>query len=335
MDIEAGTELIDYLRAAGHLKADETPAVHILSGGVSNRTVLVQRTDGPDMVIKQSLAKLRVKADWYSDPSRIYREAEGMRLLAQLVPDGATPALLFEDRANHLLAMEAIPAPHTNWKQDLLSGHIDTRVVEQFGVCLAAIHAFNPEGYPPGGMLQGLAFFESLRLEPYYLYTASHVPAAADFLHALVAETRSQKLALVHGDYSPKNVLVHNGRMVLLDHEVIHLGDPAFDVGFSMTHLLSKAHHMPAYRNTLLQAATQYWAAYRKGASGYSWFAESEIRAVRHTLACMLARVAGKSPLEYLDASTQQKQQQMVCTLMQAPPASMPALLETIAELLT
>ena len=114
MDIEAGTELVDYLIAAGHLTTDESPTVRILSGGVSNRTVLVQRTAGPDMVIKQSLAKLRVKADWFSDPSRIFREAEGMRLLTELVPAGATPALLFEDKANHLLAMEAIPQPHTN-----------------------------------------------------------------------------------------------------------------------------------------------------------------------------------------------------------------------------
>ncbi|MEM8487845.1 MAG: aminoglycoside phosphotransferase family protein [Bacteroidota bacterium] len=334
MNIESGAQLVDYLRTRGYLKAGEMPEVTVLAGGVSNRTVLVQVPGQQGMVVKQALAKLRVKTDWFSDPSRIFREAEGMRLLADLVSQGTVPALLFEDRAHHVLGMEAIAMPHTNWKTDLLAGTINLDIVQQFGRSLAAIHAFSPADYPVDGVLRGLGFFDSLRLDPYYRYTASQVPEAATFLHQLVADTQKHQVTLVHGDYSPKNVLIRNGQMVLLDHEVIHLGDPAFDVGFSMTHLLSKMHHMPAHRSQLREAAAHYWQQYAAEARNHFWFASSETRAVRHTLACMLARVAGKSTLEYLDAATRRRQQHLMCDMLHHPPPTMADLIHSFAQLI-
>ena len=105
-------------------------------------------------------------------------------------------------------------------------------------------------------MFDDRSFFESLRLEPYYLYTATQVPAGRDVpATSWSRDTRERRLTLVHGDYSPKNVLVHDDRLILLDHEVIHWGDPAFDVGFALTHLLSKAHHLPTHREAFARAA--------------------------------------------------------------------------------
>ncbi len=106
-------------------------------------------------------------------------------------------------------------------------------------------------------------FFESLRLEPYFGFTASEVPEARQFLLDLIDETRAHVETLVHGDYSPKNILVHDGRLVLLDHEVIHFGDPTFDLGFSLTHFLSKAHHLPDRREAFAEATRRYWDRYR------------------------------------------------------------------------
>ncbi len=329
MNIEDPEQLTVYLRAQGFIEAEEVVEMTTLAGGVSNRTVLMHRASGAGVVIKQALEKLRVKTDWFSDPSRIHREAEGIRLLSVLAPAGAVPAQVFEDFEHHLLAMEAVPQPHTNWKQDLLAGKVDLEIVKQFGQCLGQIHSkFEPATYPSDGIIQGLGFFESLRLEPYYLFTAQQVPAAADFMRALVEETRRQRHTLVHGDYSPKNVLVHNGRMVLLDHEVIHIGDPAFDVGFSMTHLLSKAHHLPASRDAFLEAAALYWQTYDAVVQSVGWYAELEPRAVRHTLACLLARVAGRSPLEYLSDGERERQQAIVVEMMGEAPMKMEDLIE-------
>src|SRR6476469_672492 len=142
----------------------------------------------------------------------------------------------------------------------LLAGRVVTSHVDQFAALLASIHRRAAEA--PGPLRDAFddrTFFESLRVEPYYQYTAAQVPASAGFFAELVEATRRRRLTLVHGDYSPKNVLIRDDRLVLLDHEVIHWGDPAFDVGFGLTHLLSKAHHLPAHRDDFLEAARLYW----------------------------------------------------------------------------
>jgi aminoglycoside phosphotransferase (APT) family kinase protein len=122
--------------------------------------------------------------------------------------------------------------------------------------------------------------------------------------------------------------------LILLDHEVIHFGDPAFDLGFSLTHLLSKAHHLPARRAAFGRAATRYWAVYRETAGDGAWTDDLDARAVRHTLGCLLARVRGRSPLEYLDDAERDRQARAVVALMAAPPPTVPALAARFTHLL-
>lgn len=329
LDIEQPAALLAYLRSTGRIAADEEPRFTVLTGGVSNRTVLVERGNGDAWVIKQALPKLRVQVDWFSPPERIHREALGLRWLARLAPLGTITPLVFEDHAHHLLAMEAVPRPHANWKTMLLSGQLEPDHVEQFAHLLGLIHRRGHEhkrDVEP--VFRDRSFFESLRLEPYYGYTATQVTEAAGFLTELIAATLARRDTLVHGDYSPKNILVHAGRLVLLDHEVIHFGDPGFDLGFSMTHLLSKAHHLPALRSAFASAALQYWTVYRETAGEVAWAADLEPRAVRHTLGCLLARVRGRSPLEYLSEEERTRQASAVVRLMAAPPATIADLVD-------
>lgn len=317
LDIERGRELLGYLRQLGRIGPVEEPDIEVLTGGVSNRTVLIRRPTGEAWVIKQALPQLRVSTVWLSSPERIYREADALRWLERLTPPGSVPRLLFEDRARYILAMQAVPQPHTNWKTLLLKGEVVQEHVIQFGKLLGRIHR---QGFEHRSallpFLGDTRFFESLRIEPYYLFAAQQVPEAAAFLTALVAETRSLQLTLVHGDYSPKNVLIYDRKIVLLDHEVCHIGDPAFDVGFSLTHFLSKAHHLPTSRTAFVAAAQIYWETYRQELGTIPWAQELEDRVVRHTLACLLARVAGRSPLEYLTTEERIRQQRIALTLM-------------------
>jgi 5-methylthioribose kinase len=329
LDIEQPDALITYLRRAGHIGPDEQPAVRALHGGVSNRTVWVERPSGEQWVLKQALEKLRVAVDWFSSPERIHREALGLRWLAQLAPPGTLPAFLFEDQAEHVLAMQAIPQPHANWKSLLLAGNLKTDHVQQFGRLLGTIHRCAAERSAELVPVFGdRSFFESLRLEPYYSYTATQVPAASDFLKALIAATRATGLTLVHGDYSPKNIVVYQERLILLDHEVIHWGDPAFDLGFSLTHLLSKAHHVAPMRVAFKEAARFYWHAYLETLGNVAWANGLEERAVQHTLACLLARVAGRSQLEYMDTFEKTRQREVVVSLMASLPTTIPDLIE-------
>lgn len=330
LDIERPGALLEYLRASGRVAPDEMPYIRALSGGVSNRTMWVGRSTGEAWVVKQALAKLRVEVDWFSSPERIHREADGLRWLAELAPAGSTPRLIFEDRGAHLIAMEAVPEPHENWKAVLLHRGPEPQHITQFAVLLAMIHAGawrRRDAVQPAFADRG--FFESLRLEPYYGYTAGRIGEAREFLTELIDDTRRRTLTLVHGDYSPKNVLVREGRLILLDHEVIHWGDPAFDVGFSMTHLLSKAHRVGGERERFADAARQYWSTYFGRVAAEPWARQLELFSVRHTLACLLARVAGRSPLEYLDATERSRQQAAVVSLMTNPhpPATIEALI--------
>jgi tRNA A-37 threonylcarbamoyl transferase component Bud32 len=303
-----------------------------LAGGVSNRVVQVTWADGRSWVLKQALSKLRVAVDWFSSPQRILVEAKALRWLNRLAPPGTTPAFRFEDPANHLMAMEAIPEDHENWKSVLLSGRVVTDHFEQFGFLLGMIHRKSVEFGPDVcAAFADPSYFESLRLEPYYLYTAERVPSASDFLRALSEETKRHKLSLVHGDFSPKNALLYRGKLVLLDYEVVHYGDPAFDVGFALTHFLSKANHMIEKRDRLTTAAAQFWRVYFKEVAPLGWDA-IEPRIVRHILGCLLARVAGKSPLEYLTADEAARQRSLTLLLMENPPNKVEDLIDEFAE---
>jgi aminoglycoside phosphotransferase (APT) family kinase protein len=298
LDIEDFEALRCYL--VQHVGRGEPVSLRKLLGGVSNRVVQVTWPDGGGWVLKQALEKLRVTVDWFSSPERILVEAKALRWLNRLAPPGTTPLFIFEDKANHLMAMEAIAEDHENWKSVLLSGRITADLFEQFGLLLGTIHRKSAESGPEARRaFAETVYFESLRLEPYYLYAAEQTPAAANFLKALAQETMCHKLSLVHGDFSPKNTLVWRGKLILLDHEVVHFGDPAFDVGFALTHFLSKAHHLSKDRASLADAASLFWRVYFKEIAPLGWDT-IEPRAVRHTLGCLLARVAGKSPLEYL-----------------------------------
>jgi aminoglycoside phosphotransferase (APT) family kinase protein len=161
------------------------------------------------------------------------------------------------------------------------------------------------------------SYFESLRLEPYYVYTSTQQPRSKAFYDKLIDATRSRRHTLVHGDFSPKNVLVHEGTLVLLDHEVIHWGDPAFDVGFMLAHLLSKARHLPEHRSDFVIAAHKFWISYFIQIKKAGWRKDLEVWAARHTLACLLARVDGRSPLEYLTPIEREQQREDVLQLMQ------------------
>ncbi len=329
LDVEQPRQLIAYLREAGHVGSDQEVAVKVLDGGVSNRTVLVTHPMGEAWVVKQALSKLRVEVDWFSNPERIHREALGMRWLERLAPPSTIAPFLFEDRENHLLAMEAVPQPHENWKEMLLGGRLKTDHVEQFARLLGIVHRGGYEHRAEAAkVFYDRSFFESLRLEPYYGYSAEQVPEAASFLRALIQETLYHRDTLVHGDYSPKNVLVRDERLILLDHEVIHFGEPAFDLGFSLTHFLSKANHLPRQRDDFANAARLHWTTYREEVGGLPWAWDLEERVVRHTLGCLLARVDGRSPLEYLDEEEASRQRESVLALIQDSPASVSGLVD-------
>ncbi len=334
LNIENHDELVPFLAQHGELERGEQAQCQNLAGGVSNRTVRVVRAGKPNLIVKQALSKLRVEADWFSSQDRIHREYAALGVFAALLP-GKVPVAILEDIQFHVIAMGEIPAPYINWKEGMLAGSIEIAHWISFGKMLAHVHTTTNKGLTGlPASLRDKSFFETLRLEPYYEYSGQQVPNVSEFLNDLIAETRSLSISLVHGDFSPKNVLIHNNSLYLLDFEVCHIGDPAFDVGFGLTHALSKALRLPQLRKELVQGAYRYWQGYSENRALQALDARIEPRVVRHTLACLLARAVGRSPLEYLSREQRLWQAQTAVDLIHMEIETVPDLIAEFRQLL-
>ena len=279
------------LRAAGRLGPDST--VRRLSGGVSSFIAVVDEAGGA-WVAKSARQRLDVQAEWLADPRRAQREGVILRALAGSLGPVRVPAVYRMHDAPPILELEWIGPPAASWKAELLAGRVDLAVVAALAAGMTVLHELAVPAELAGPDLadaEGAALFDSLRLDPYYRQVAADHPEHAAALAALIADCAAVRPPrLVHGDFTPKNVLVTNHAPVLLDWEVIHGGDPAFDLGMLTAHLLLKSCLIPA----LGPAARTLARSYRGPAD--------PALAVRHTGAIMLARLWGKSRVEYLTA---------------------------------
>ncbi|MCC6537866.1 MAG: phosphotransferase [Bryobacterales bacterium] len=268
--------------------ASEAWRARLLGGGVSNTVMLAEGAQsGRRLVLKQALGQLRVHEVWLADQKRIHREAAAIIALAPLLPPGAAPVVAFEDRANFIYAMEAAPEGSDDWKTRLMRGEADARVARQAVAILNALARGTVDAPRWRAEFGDQHCFDQLRLDPYYRFTAARHPDLREAFEEAITLAR-RPLAMVHGDFSPKNLLVSpEGVVTLIDFEVIHYGDPAFDAAFLLNHLLLKAAHgVPGARELG-----------RECAEALAWL---EPDSGRHLGCLHLARVDGKSPAEYL-----------------------------------
>ena len=320
--------MLDYLLRRGDVADLDGARVEMLGWGVSNVVLRVTRPTADDFIIKQSRKQLRTKTEWFSRLDRIYREIGMLQLLAPLLPAGVIPRILFEDRDNYLFAMEAFPANHVVWKQALLEGHLDPTVPERLGDFLSAIHAQTSCRTDLAQEWGDLEVFDQLRLDPFYRYLARVRPEAAEPVRRLIDQNLSIACGMVLADFSPKNILLAGDRIALVDFETGHYGDPAFDLGFFLSHLLLKAVRFAERFDDYADLTTRFWKHYQAGLTGVEQrpeFAPAELfrRTQGHLAGCMWARVDGKSPVDYLTDETSRQQVRDFCRgLFEVPAGS-------------
>lgn len=307
------TELIAALRGAG-LVGDGEVVLQPLAGGVSCDVWKVDGPQGP-IVVKRPLEKLRVAADWHAPVERSASEVRWLRFAGEVDP-GIAPEVLADFPKLNMFVLRFLPDCPV-WKDELMAGRIDVVFAAQVGRDISAVHAASANDPAIRDAFPDDAMFRALRVDPFLLYVAERNAEVAKPLRAIAADLVSTRTALVHGDVSPKNILVGPQGPVFLDAECAVLGDPAFDLAFCITHLLLKAVWLDSPAPQLAAAALA--DAY---ARAVDWEEPTGLllRAGNLAAALLLARIEGKSPAPYLtDPAHHQAVRRQAMVLLRAP----------------
>ncbi len=309
------------------IAVDEDPEMIELTGGVSAEIVLAKTRAGP-VCVKRTLPRLRVAGEWYASPARGEAEKKWIRLAGTFLPSNV-PKIVGEDPQAHTFAMVYLdPAHFKNWKSLLRDGDISVATAASVGRIIGTVHSRTAGDAVVAAAFANDQDFADLRLKPYLAAAADANPGVAAPLRHLIERTASTKIALVHGDYSPKNILIGPSGPVVLDAECAWYGDPAFDAAFCLNHLFLKCAWKPRNAEAYLACARAFLDAYLSAAAGLDG-KQLEARATTLLPGLMLARIDGKSPVEYLtDPAVRDKVRRFATAALSNPAVSLQPLLE-------
>ena len=290
--------LQEALTRLGLWRGGALPPFKALAGGVSSDIWRVDLASGP-ICIKRALAKLRVEMDWRAPVERNAYEVAWLEAARAIEPDAA-PEVLAHDAQAGLFAMPYLdPATHLSWKDELRRGRATPDDAAEVGRRIGHIHAATAGGDDIARQFPTDEIFHAIRLEPYLEATAARHPDLRDILFGLSRRTAGEKRTLVHGDVSPKNILIGPKGPVFLDAECAWHGDPAFDIAFCLNHMLLKslwnADERPLFHDCFGAMASAWLAQ-----TDWEPPANAEARAASLLPGLFLGRVDGKSPIEYV-----------------------------------
>lgn len=290
MELQSAKQVEEYVSNL----IDGTIQVVRLSGGVS---CSVWKTTVGDQrwVVKQALGKLDVEEDWFADVQRIEREQQAMRFLEPIMPEGSVPKILHSDASNHLYFMSCAPDEAVPWKEKLMEGEFHAGAARYAGMLLREMHENSRllATKEQQEAFSDMTFFRELRVEPFHQHLLIKFPELSTEMEALICDLTEYRSCLVHGDFSPKNMLVDPmQQIILLDYEVAHWGNPVFDLAFMLTHLLLKG--------WALQKQTEALKLMEQFLQAYDFRQETDTRLIGHTGALLLARMDGKSTVSYV-----------------------------------
>lgn len=326
MNAEFDARCVALLTRLGICAPDAVTEILPLAGGVASDIAAVTFADRT-VCVKFALSKLKVAADWFVPVRRGRAEYAWLKVAGETVP-AAVPQLYGWSDAENGFAMEYVAGPDVYlWKAALLQGVAPNGQAQLVADALGRVHAASTRTGFDTSPFDNADDFDAIRLEPYLRFTAGLHPALADRLGALADATKASRTALVHGDVSPKNILFRDGRPIILDAECATMGDPAFCVN----HLVLKSFHLPALRDSLRAEVLSFWAAY---ARHVVWEPAPDVEARIAALlpALMLARVDGKSPVEYLAEPQRAAVRAAAIPLISTPPSTLSALLSRLPQ---
>ena len=309
-----------WLVSHGLLAANVPVEAEELPGGVSAVVVAV-RGDEVAAVVKQALPRLRVHDEWRAKPERTDTEFRAMQLCSELTP-GSVPRVLAHDPAEHVLAMQLVPAEARNWQAEIGHGRPHVDAGAWAGATLATWHAATAGRAEIAAAFGDFEAFEQLRLRPFHETVMRRRPELAALVAPYVAELRAERRCLVHGDYAAKNMLVTvDGRRWVLDFETAHTGNPVFDLGFFLSFVVLSAVRWPALAAELRAVADAFEGAYAEVAG--DGFAGDAASITGHTACLVLSRTDGTSPAQFLDDDSREHARRIGIQLLERPQAGL------------
>jgi 5-methylthioribose kinase len=219
--------------------------------------------------------------------------------------------------------MTAAPRECVTWKSEVLAGRARTDVAESCGALLGHLHCETWHDADLADRLNDRQFFDDLRLDPFYRQVARVHSDLQPAVEQLIDSTWNERHSLVHGDFSPKNLLVGGGCLILIDFEVGHYGDPAFDLGFFLSHLMLKAFYHAPLEQPYFGLVDSFWKNYLERISEKVSAHEIDClvhRAIQNFAGCALARLDGKSKVDYLQVEDRRRQMRQLCRVIFADP---------------
>jgi 5-methylthioribose kinase len=300
--------LPEYLKNAGFIPQNEPIAVEKVGDGNINWVRRV-RTDAGSWVVKQARPALERFPEYRSSTERIVFEARFFHTVAPFDAENVCPRVLRFDPEQRVLVLEDL-GDAERLDAALARGADVTSTACSLARFLGAVH----RGTRDGALAARFANGEMRQLHGDHIF---HLPFREnDFpLSKRVAECAAELRAdtgllqtidsvhrryleprgcLVHGDVQPANVLLSAGGPKLLDAEIAHVGDPAFDLGQLLGHLLlpAAARGEPEAAEAAVAAS---WGAYESAWDGDPPFAFAD--AARHGGIELLRRTLGAARL--------------------------------------
>ena len=286
------------IRRMGLLSNAEQFSCEPLSGGVSSDIWRIT-VGNKQYCLKRALPRLKVAQLWEAPVGRNTFEWQWFRAAGAICPE-CVPQLVAHDPQVGLFVMDYLdPKSYPVWKTQLRDGVVHAETAERVAQRLVRIHAATSNDEHVARQFATDDAFHAIRLEPYLVATSRAHSDLADHLQSIVQLTASTKRALVHGDISPKNILIGPSGPIFLDAECAWYGDPAFDPAFCLNHLLLKCLWRPRHAKAFLACFDRFAAAYLHGVS-WEPRVSIESRIARLLPALFLARIDGKSPIEYV-----------------------------------
>ena len=290
MKLDSSEKVEQYLIIEGLVHLSDVVEIEHLPGGVSCRVWKIGRNND-QWVIKQALEKLDVAADWFSDVERIHREHQVMQQIDLVVPNSKIPKVLHVDYKNHVYMMTFVRDASETWKSQMMRGIFNPESAKNAAKLLSQIHELSPKIDEKHQLeFKNQTYFVQLRIEAFHRFLIQKYPELQSDITKLIDELTLEKTCLVHGDFSPKNMLVQdNGEIILLDFEVAHWGNPVFDVAYCLGHLMLKGWHLNKHEE-ILDLISSFLDNY-----------EFKIKnLIPHLGLMLLARMDGKSPVNYI-----------------------------------